>query len=123
MAFFTLRTVFLLGGYSGTVRRLMLAAHSVGLTRAGYVFVSYELLLDSCNSSMNATEDAVACAAYEGLLDVSLFVPSTAEYANFTQEVRRRMSEPPFNRTMKETEQVQYCDSIDASHSHKCSMI
>ena len=98
--------MFVLGGYGGTVRRLMLAAHKMGLTGAGYAFISYEVLLDSCRSSGNATEDAIACAAYEGLLDISLYVPSTAEYSNFTKEVRKRMSEAPFNRTMKDDEQV-----------------
>ena len=106
LIYFDILTVFVLGGYGGTVRRLMLAAHSVGLTSPGYVFISYELLLDSCKTQKNATEDEIACKAYEGLLDVSLYVPSNAEYANFTHEVRRRMSEKPFNRTMKKEEEV-----------------
>ena len=88
------------------VRSLMLAAHKLGLTSAGYAFVSYDMLLDSCNSSTDATENAMVCKAYEGLLDISLYVPSTKEYQNFTKEVRRRMPEPPFYRTMLPQEQV-----------------
>lgn len=101
-----LSAVFVLGGYGGTVRKLMLAAYRLGMTRSGYAFISYEVLLSSCKQSQNATEDAIACEAYEGLLDISLFVPSTLEYKNFTREVRRRMVEEPFNRTMKDSEQV-----------------
>ena len=96
----------MLGGYGGTVRKLMLTAHRLGLIRAGYAFISYEVLLTSCKQSKNSTEDAIACATYEGLLDISLYVPSNAEYENFTTEVRRRMAEPPFNRPMKANEQV-----------------
>ena len=106
LKFFVILTVFVLGGYGGVIRRLMLAAHSIGLTTSGYVFISYELLLDSCKMKENATEDDIACKAYEGLLDISLYVPSNAEYANFTREVRRRMSDEPFNRTMKKEEEV-----------------
>ena len=88
------------------VRSLMLAAHKLGLTSAGYAFVSYDMLLDSCNSSTDATENAMVCKAYEGLLDISLYVPSTKEYQNFTKEVRRRMPEAPFYRAMLPQEQV-----------------
>lgn len=85
----------------------MLAAQAVGMTTAGYAFITYDLLLDSCNSSTaSAAENALACKAYEGLLDISLFVPSTAEYDNFTAEARRRMADPPFNRTMEPDEEV-----------------
>ena len=85
----------------------MLAAESLGMIKAGFVFISYELLLDSCKSSTStAEENARVCKAYEGLLDISLFVPSSREYSNFTREVRRRMSESPFNRAMLPTEKV-----------------
>ena len=99
--------VFVLGGYGGIVRRLMLAAYNLGLCSAGYAFVSYEVLLNSCNSSSaNATENIIACRAYEGLLDISLYVPSNCAYSNFTKEVRRRMSEKPFKRAMLPNEEV-----------------
>ena len=85
----------------------MLAAQAVGLTSPGYAFITYDLLLDSCNSSTaTAAENILACKAYEGLLDISLFVPSTEEYENFTVEARRRMGDPPFNRTMEPDEEV-----------------
>ena len=109
MYFLFLLTVFILGGYGGEIRRLMLAAQAVGLTNPGYAFVTYDLLRDSCNSSSgSAAENAMACKAYEGLLDISLFVPRTAEYENFTMEVRRRMVESPFNRVMDPEEDVSY---------------
>lgn len=85
----------------------MLAAQDVGLTTAGYVFITYDLLLDSCISeTASAEENDRACQAYEGLLDISLFVPRTDAYENFTAEVRRRMADPPFNRSMKPEEEV-----------------
>ena len=85
----------------------MLAAHTAGLTTAGYAFITYDLLVDSCHSSTaSAAENLLACKAYEGLLDISLFVPSTPEYDNFTTEARKRMQDPPFNRTMRPDEEV-----------------
>ena len=106
---FFLSIVFIFGGYSVTIRRLMLAAHKLGLTTSGYAFFSYDLLLDSCNSTIASDEEnRIACQAYEGLLDISLYVPETAEYKNFTAEVRRRMAEPPFNRAMLPGEEVSF---------------
>lgn len=88
----------------------MLAAQAVGLTMSGYVFITYDTLLDSCNSpSGSAEENELACNAYEGLLDISLYVPRTVEYDNFTAEARRRMSDPPFNRTMSPDDEVLAC--------------
>ena len=89
------------------MRSIMLAAYRLGLVSTGYSFIAYELLLDSCNSTSATTaENAMACKAYEGILDISLFVPATRKYSNFTSEVRRRMSEPAFNRPMLVSEQV-----------------
>ncbi|XP_065051020.1 atrial natriuretic peptide receptor 1-like [Rhopilema esculentum] len=109
----TLSHIFIFGGYSVTIRRLMLAAHTLGLTTSGYAFFSYDLLLDSCNSTTASDEEnRIACQAYEGLLDISLYVPETAEYKNFTAEVRRRMAEPPFNRPMLPGEEVELYASL-----------
>eukprot|EP00794_Sanderia_malayensis_P016937 gene16937-18644_t len=100
--------VFVLGGYSGTIRMIMLAAYKLGLVEVGYTFITYELLLDSCNDTESTREEnEMVCKAYEGILDISLYVPSTKEYKNFTAEVRRRMADPPFNRTMLPSEQVE----------------
>ncbi len=109
--------MFVLGGYGGTVRKIMLAAYKLGLVSPGYSFIVYELLLDSCNSTTaTASENLMVCKAYEGILNILLYVPETTEYTNFTVEVRKKMAEPPFNRAMLPSEQVKLGFGLSPQH-------
>ncbi|XP_065654311.1 atrial natriuretic peptide receptor 1 isoform X3 [Hydra vulgaris] len=90
--------VFLIGGYSTFVRKVMLQAKILGLNSAGYVFFSYEVLLHDCrNISKLSIQDKDECEALNGLLDISLFVPDDVNYRNFSLLVREEMKNKPFN--------------------------
>lgn len=96
----------------------MMQAKKLGLTKPGYAFICYELLLDKCVESENnklKEEEKEKCDALNGLLDISLFVPQNEAYVNFSQRVRRKMADPPFRRIMPKNEEVSTLDHIDKS--------
>ena len=98
--------VFLLGGYSNIIRKIMLQARKLGLTKPGYSFITYELLLDSCLPLNIKAGEVEECEALDGILDISLFVPQDESYLNFSKLVRNKMSEAPFYKTMSPYEIV-----------------
>lgn len=84
----------------------MREAKKLGLTSAGYAFLTYELLLDSCLPENITPETSESCSAIDGILDISLFVPQSESYSNFSKLVRRKMEDEPFNRVMPSSEVV-----------------
>lgn len=99
--------IFLLGGYRKTIHAVMREAKKLGLTSAGYAFLTYELLLDSCLPENITPETSESCSAIDGILDISLFVPQSESYSNFSKLVRRKMEDEPFNRVMPSSEVVE----------------
>ncbi|XP_074628982.1 atrial natriuretic peptide receptor 1-like [Acropora palmata] len=88
--------VFLFMCYGAVVRRLMLLMHDLGLLNGEYAAVTLENLPGSCIENDGRDEDA--CNAYQGLLDISLYVPDSQEYEDFKTSVYNRM--PEMNYTM-----------------------
>lgn len=88
--------------YGAVVRRLMLLMHDLGLLNGEYVAVTLENLPGSCIE--NDDRDKEACNAYQGLLDISLYVPDSQEYEDFKTSVYNRM--PEMNYTMDSRDNV-----------------
>ena len=88
----------------------MVEAKRLNMKSEGFVFISYELLLDGCSSEYPTAVaiDPEVCEALDGLLDISLYVPNDESYHNFSQLVRMEMENPPFSRTMSPNEQVAF---------------
>ncbi|XP_065649694.1 atrial natriuretic peptide receptor 2 isoform X2 [Hydra vulgaris] len=101
--------IFLLGGYTSIIRRVMIEAKGLNMISQGYVFISYELLLDGCSNNYPTLVDINpdVCQALDGLLDISLYVPNDDNYKNFSQLVRMEIMNPPFSRKMLPSEQVE----------------
>lgn len=88
------------------MRKLMLAFNDLGLLNGEYVIVSIETLQASCKATASAQDgrDEEACRAFEGILDVSQYIPDSQEYEDFTTAVYNRM--PEMNYTMAAPNQV-----------------
>ena len=80
----------------------MLVMHDLGLLNGDYVAVALEIMPDSCKA--NDDRDEEACNAYEGLLDISLYVPDSEDYEAFKTTVYNRM--PEMNYTMNSPDEV-----------------
>ncbi|KAK3753336.1 hypothetical protein QZH41_015271 [Actinostola sp. cb2023] len=83
--------VFVFGTYGGPVRKLMLAAHDLGMMDGNYVFIGIENIFDSCKA--NDGRDDVACAAFEGLININVYLPKEKVYNDFANEVFVRAPE------------------------------
>lgn len=88
--------------YGDAVRRLMLIINELGLLNGEYVVVSSEILQESCRQGDSRDEEA--CRAYEGMIDVSQYIPDSQAYQDFTTSVYNRM--PEMNYTMKAPNEV-----------------
>ena len=78
----------------------------LGLLNGEYVVVSLETLQASCKADDSAQDgrDEEACKAFEGILDVSQYIPDSQDYEDFTTAVYNRM--PEMNYTMSAPNQV-----------------
>ncbi|XP_066996048.1 atrial natriuretic peptide receptor 1 [Anabrus simplex] len=76
------------------VRKFMLAAHSLGMTKGDWVFLDVEIFpgpyWGDHDWKMEDSHDDVARQAYEALLRVSLLQPTSEKYNEFSNKVRRR---------------------------------
>ena len=99
--------------YGAVVRRLMLLMHDLGLLNGEYMAITLENLPGSCIENDGRDEDA--CNAYQGLLDISLYVPDSQEYEDFKISVYNRM--PEMNYTMDSPNDVSSILSFPASRS------
>uniref|UniRef100_A0A8D8TCN0 Guanylate cyclase n=3 Tax=Cacopsylla melanoneura TaxID=428564 RepID=A0A8D8TCN0_9HEMI len=93
------------------VRKFMLAAHSMGMTRGGWTFLDVEIVQGSYwgdhdweNGDGN---DAAARKAYESLLRVSLLEPTSASYHDFSELVKER-ARKHYNYTYSAGEEVNF---------------
>ncbi|XP_068752048.1 atrial natriuretic peptide receptor 1-like [Montipora capricornis] len=102
--------IFLFLCYGSALRKLMLVMNDLGLLNGDYVAVSLEIMPDSCKA--NDDRDEEACNAYEGLLDISLYVPDSEDYEAFKTTVYNRM--PEMNYTMNSPDET----NLYASYLH-----
>lgn len=79
------------------MRKLMLAAHELGMLDGTYVFMGIENILGSC--VQNDGRDTEACAAFEGFVNVNVYLPKDQKYNDFAQEVMDRAPEIGYNIT------------------------
>lgn len=87
--------MFLLLCYGTAARRLILACHELGLLNGEYVVITLELLPTSCIAGDEL--DEVACKAFEGVIDVSQYIPDSQAYKDFETGVYNRMPEMGYN--------------------------
>ena len=100
-------SVFLICGYGSSVRKILLNAYDLDMVSSSYVFFSIEMLASSCKGDNG--RDADACRAFEGLLDIGQYIPSTQQYRQFQDKVRQRMPEfAGLGHHMAATDEVRY---------------
>lgn len=90
--------------YGDAMRRLMLIFNELGLLNGEYVVVALETLQASCLADDDRDEEA--CKAFEGIIDVSQYIPDSQDYQDFTTSVYNRM--PEMNYSMSAPNQVPY---------------
>lgn len=92
--------------YGDAMRRLMLIFNELGLLNGEYVVVALETLQASCQATASGQDgrDEEACKAFEGIIDVSQYIPDSQDYKDFTTGVYNRM--PEMNYTMAAPNQV-----------------
>ena len=84
----------------------MLVLNDLGLLNGEYVSLTIESLQAACQATPSAQDgrDVEACKAFEGLLDVSQYIPDSQEYEDFKAAVYNRL--PELNLTQEETGDV-----------------
>ena len=81
--------VFILLGYGSSVRQIMLNLHDLEMITSQYAYFTFEITPESCKG--NDGRDEAACEAFEGIMDISNYIPSTPEYKAFEGKVRQKM--------------------------------
>ena len=84
------------------MRRLLLILGELGLLNGEYVVVGLETLQASCLAGDGRDEEA--CRAFEGIIDVSQYIPESQTYEDFTTSVYNRM--PEMNYSIKAPNEV-----------------
>ena len=88
--------------YNDLMRSLVLIFNELGLLNGDYVIISAEILYESCQAGDERDEEA--CKAYEGMIDISQYIPDSQDYTDFTTDVYNRM--PELNYTMRAPNEV-----------------
>ncbi|XP_026685433.1 atrial natriuretic peptide receptor 3-like [Diaphorina citri] len=103
--------VVILSVRGALVRKFMLAAHSLGMTRGDWTFLDVEIVTGSYwgeHEWENGDElDADARKAYESLLRVSILEPTSASYHDFSDLVKER-AQTFYNYTYLDGEEVNF---------------
>ncbi|CAD7076674.1 unnamed protein product [Hermetia illucens] len=93
------------------VRKFMLAAHALGMTKGDWTFLDVEIFQSSYwgdhDWEMRDQDDSKARKAYEALLRVSLLQPTSPKYQDFSEHVRERAFRD-YNYTFSEAEEVNF---------------
>ena len=80
----------------------MLIFNELGLLNGEYVVVGLETLQASCLAGDGRDEEA--CRAFEGIINVSQYIPDSQAYDDFTTSVYNRM--PEMNYSMNAPNEV-----------------
>lgn len=81
--------VFILLGYGSSVRQIMLNLFDLEMITSQYAYFTFEITPESCKR--NDGRDEAACKAFEGIMDISNYIPATQEYKAFEGKVREKM--------------------------------
>ena len=88
--------------YNDLMRSLVLIFNELGLLNGDYVIISAEILYESCQAGDERDDEA--CKAYEGMIDISQYIPDSQDYTDFITDVYNRM--PELNYTMRAPNEV-----------------
>ena len=94
--------------YGDALRKIMLILYDLGLLNGEYVFMTLEVLQESCK--VGEGRDADACKAYEGILDIGQYIPDSQDYEDFKTAVYNRM--PEMNYTLSFPNEVSTLNSV-----------
>ncbi|XP_049817184.1 atrial natriuretic peptide receptor 1 [Aethina tumida] len=93
------------------VRKFMIAAHALDMTKGDYTFLDVEIFPGSYwgdhDWEAGDDQDGIARKAYEALLRVSLLQPTSDDFQLFADEVKER-SRKVYNYTMDDGEEVNF---------------
>ncbi|XP_065206670.1 atrial natriuretic peptide receptor 1 isoform X2 [Planococcus citri] len=93
------------------VRKFMLVAHDLGMTKGDWTFLDVEIVRgkfwDDHTWKANDENDSKARTAYEALLRVSLLEPTSPLFYNFSQRVKQTAKEQ-YNYTFATGEEVNF---------------
>ncbi|XP_011301203.1 atrial natriuretic peptide receptor 1 [Fopius arisanus] len=93
------------------VRKFMLAAHELGMTRGDWTFLDVEIIQGSYwgdhDWEVGDEDDSGARKAYESLLRVSLLQPTSPRFQDFAEDVRIR-AQSDYNYTFSDGEEVNF---------------
>eukprot|EP00795_Rhopilema_esculentum_P006236 gene6236-11647_t len=104
--------IFLFLGYYSKVRKLILAARQLGMFNGSFAFITVDFDVEDkwVNESWFRDDNGrryTISEVYDSFLDLSAEKPDLEnKHKNFSEEVRRRMADPPFNSPMKQSEKV-----------------
>ncbi|ERL95785.1 hypothetical protein D910_00299, partial [Dendroctonus ponderosae] len=103
--------VVILSVRGALVRKFMLAAHALGMTKGDWIFLDVEIFQGSYwgdhDWKAGDSEDYKARKAYEALLRVSLLQPTSDKFQDFADKVKER-SLRDYNYTISEGEEVNF---------------
>ncbi|RZC42287.1 Pkinase Tyr and/or ANF receptor domain containing protein [Asbolus verrucosus] len=93
------------------VRRFMLAAHALGMTKGDWTFLDVEIFQGSYwrdhDWEAGDNQDAAARKAYEALLRVSLLQPTSDQFQDFADRVKERAFRD-YNYTISDGEEINF---------------
>ncbi|XP_063976450.1 atrial natriuretic peptide receptor 1 isoform X2 [Diachasmimorpha longicaudata] len=93
------------------VRKFMLAAHELGMTRGDWTFLDVEIIQGSYwgdhDWEVGDEDDSTARKAYESLLRVSLLQPTSPRFQDFAEDVKIR-AQSDYNYTFPDGEEVNF---------------
>ncbi|XP_017785095.1 PREDICTED: atrial natriuretic peptide receptor 1 [Nicrophorus vespilloides] len=103
--------VVILSVRAALVRKFMLAAHGLGMTKGDWVFMDVEIFKGNywgdLDWAVGDKNDTVARKAYEALLRVSLLQPTSDKFQDFADKVKER-AQTDYNYTISDGEEVNF---------------
>ncbi|XP_015754056.1 PREDICTED: atrial natriuretic peptide receptor 1-like [Acropora digitifera] len=82
--------VFIIIGYGPSVRQIVLNLYDLEMITQGYAYFTFAMTPHDCKGG-NDGRDQEACKAFEGIMDISNYVPSNQKYKMFEESVRQKM--------------------------------
>lgn len=82
--------VFIIVGYGPSVRQIMLNLYDLEMITQDYAYFTFAMAPHSCEGGKDG-RDQDACKAFEGIMDISNYVPSSQKYKKFEESVRQKM--------------------------------
>jgi len=68
---------------------MMLNLYDLGMVTTGFAYFTFDITIDTCKGDDGRDKDA--CEAFEGIMDISNYIPATPKYKAFEKKVRQKM--------------------------------